>query len=53
MNMHAQESITTETNKEEHTGFSLGNLVVGGGNLTIGPSRSSVEGKLKRQSAIA
>lgn len=39
--------------KEDHTGFSLGNLVVGGGNLTRGPSRSSVEGKLKRASAIA
>lgn len=39
--------------KEEQTGFSLGNLVVGGGNLTMGPSRSSVDVKLNRESAIA
>lgn len=34
------------------TGFSLGNRVEGGGNLTSGPSLSSVEGRLKRSLAI-
>lgn len=38
---------------EQHTGFSLGNFVVGGGKGTMGPDASSVEGKLKRLSATA
>jgi hypothetical protein len=41
------------TKKEELTGFSLGSLVVGGGNLTRGPSTSSVEGKLNSLFAMA
>jgi len=42
-----------ENKKEDLTCFSLGSLVVGGGNWTIGPSFVSVEGKLKSLLAIS